>query len=435
MRSPKFVTSRLASCQAAAALVVAKVSCLISSLSGLLFLTIFVQTTPMDYFSSGFKLGILGGGQLGKMLLYDTRKFDIQTFVLDPAADAPGRLACDRFVQGSLMDFDTVYTFGKEVDVLTIEIELVNLDALERLESEGVKVYPSPKTLRLIQNKGTQKDFYAAHGIPTAPHKRFDTVSQLKDATVDFPFVWKSARFGYDGNGVKIIRSATDIDTLPDVECIMEEMVPFENELAVIVARSANGEIRTYPVVEMEFHPEANQVEYVICPGRIPDSISEKARKIALDVSEKFEHVGLLAVEMFQTKDGTILVNEVAPRPHNSGHYSIEASYTSQFENHIRAVLGLPLGDTASKVAGIMVNLVGEEGYSGPVVYENISEILSIDGVTPHIYGKKETRPFRKMGHVTIVNEDMAKARNIAQQVKNTIRVISTTPTTVNPQP
>jgi 5-(carboxyamino)imidazole ribonucleotide synthase len=212
---------------------------------------------------------------------------------------------------------------------------------------------------------------------------------------------------------------------LSDVECIAEELVPFKNELAVIVSRSSNGEIKTYPVVEMEFHPEANQVEYVICPARIEDAVAVKAQEIALKVSEAFNHVGLLAVEMFQTEANEILVNEVAPRPHNSGHYSIEASYTSQFENHIRAILGLPLGNTSSKVAGIMVNLVGEEGYSGQVVYENIEKIMAIDGVTPHIYGKRETRPFRKMGHVTIVNQDMTEARKIAEEVKNSIRVIS----------
>ncbi len=393
--------------------------------------TVFLyKHNTMDYFSSAFKLGILGGGQLGKMLLYDTRKFDIQTYVLDPSAEAPGRIACDHFVQGDLQDFDTVYAFGKKVDVLTIEIELVNLEALEKLEAEGTLVYPSPKTLRLIQNKGTQKDFYIANGIPTAPHKRFNNKAELEsscDAADDFPFVWKSARFGYDGNGVKIVRTPADLAALPDTECIAEQLVPFTNELAVIVARSANGEIAVYPVVEMEFHPEANQVEYVICPARIDNAIAEKARAVALDVSEKFRHVGLLAVEMFQTKDGRILVNEVAPRPHNSGHYSIEASYASQFENHIRAILGLPLGDTNSKVAGIMVNLVGEEGHSGPVVYENIDKIMAIPGVTPHIYGKKETRPFRKMGHVTIVNENMQEARNIAETVKNTIKVISRT--------
>jgi 5-(carboxyamino)imidazole ribonucleotide synthase len=383
----------------------------------------------MNYFSSDFKLGILGGGQLGKMLLFDTRKFDIQTYVLDPSDEAPCKIACDQFFKGDLMDFETVYNFGKKVDVLTFEIELVNIEALEKLENEGVKVYPSPKTLKLIQNKGVQKSFYAEHNLPTAPFKRFENLKSLVidilDSKLRMPFVWKCTEFGYDGNGVKVIREISDLDHLPNVECIAEDMVPFKNELAVIVCRSPSGEIKTYPVVEMEFHPEANQVEYVICPARIDEKVAEKARAIALHVSEKFNHVGLLAVEMFQTEDDEILINEVAPRPHNSGHYSIEASYTSQFENHLRAILDLPLGNTDSKVAGIMVNLVGAEGYSGNVIYENIEKILGWNGVTPHIYGKKITRPFRKMGHVTIVNADIIEARRIAEAVKNTIRVIS----------
>ena len=383
----------------------------------------------MNYFSSDFKLGILGGGQLGKMLLFDTRKFDIQTYVLDPSNEAPCKIACNQFFKGDLMDFDTVYNFGKQVDVLTFEIELVNLEALEKLENEGKKVYPSPKTLRLIQNKGVQKDFYTQHTIPTAPYTRFENLDALqlavKSSAVELPFVWKCTEFGYDGNGVKVVRKASDLDLLPNVECIAETMIPFKNELAVIVCRNPSGEIKTYPVVEMEFHPEANQVEYVICPARIDEKVAQKATEVALKVSEAFNHVGLLAVEMFQTEDDEILVNEVAPRPHNSGHYSIEASYTSQFENHLRAILNLPLGNTDSKVAGIMVNLVGEEGYSGQVVYENIEKIMAIDGVTPHIYGKRETRPFRKMGHVTIVNEDMTEARRSAEEVKNSISVIS----------
>jgi len=379
----------------------------------------------MNFFSSDFKLGILGGGQLGKMLLYETRKFDIQTLVLDPSEEAPARIACNIFFKGSLMDFDTVYHFGKKVDLLTIEIENVNLDALDKLEAEGLSVFPSPKTLRLIQNKGRQKDFYVENNIPTSPHQRFATTAELKKSALEFPFVWKCAQFGYDGNGVKIVRSTSDLNNLPEVECIAEQMVPFKNELAVIVVRSVAGEVKTYPVVEMEFHPEANQVEYVICPARIDTKVAQKATEIALQVSKAFHHVGLLAVEMFQTESDEILVNEVAPRPHNSGHYSIEASYTSQFENHLRAILNLPLGNCDSKVAGIMVNLVGEEGFSGNVIYENIEKIMAIDGVTPHIYGKRETRPFRKMGHVTIVNEDMRKARKIAEEVKNSIRVIS----------
>ncbi|MDQ5930081.1 MAG: 5-(carboxyamino)imidazole ribonucleotide synthase [Bacteroidota bacterium] len=383
----------------------------------------------MNYFSSNFKLGILGGGQLGKMLLFDTRKFDIQTYILDPSDEAPCKIACNKFFQGDLMDFETVYNFGKKVDVLTFEIELVNLEALEKLEAEGLPVYPSPKTLRLIQNKGVQKDFYTQNNIPTAPYQRFENLKALQKAVekeeVLIPFVWKCTQFGYDGNGVKIIRATSDFENMPNVECIAEEMIPFKNELAVIVCRNPAGEIKTYPVVEMEFHPEANQVEYVICPARIDEKVAEKAREIALNVSEKFNHVGLLAVEMFQTQNDKIIVNEVAPRPHNSGHYSIEASYTSQFENHLRAVLNLPLGNTDSKVAGIMVNLVGEEGFSGDVIYQNIQTIMGWNGVTPHIYGKKQTRPFRKMGHVTIVNQNIDEARRIAEDVKNMIRVIA----------
>jgi len=383
----------------------------------------------MNYFSSDFKLGILGGGQLGKMLLAETRKFDIQTYILDPSDEAPSQFGATKFFRGSLMDFDTVYQFGKMINLLTIEIENVNLDALDKLEEEGLPVFPSPKTLRLIQNKGKQKDFYVENDIPTSKHLRFVDLNNLKAAVtssaVEMPFVWKCAQFGYDGNGVKIVRSTLDLVNLPDVECIAEDVIPFKNELAVIVARSVSGEVKTYPVVEMEFHPEANQVEYVICPARIDKKIAKKAIEVALKVSEKFNHVGLLAVEMFQTEEDEILVNEVAPRPHNSGHHTIEASYTSQFENHLRAILDLPLGNTDSKVAGIMVNLVGEEGFSGQVIYENIDKIMAIDGVTPHIYGKRETRPFRKMGHVTIVNENMDKARKIAEEVKNSIRVIS----------
>lgn len=383
----------------------------------------------MDFFSSDFKLGILGGGQLGKMMLYETRKFDIHTKVMDASKDAPSRIGCDEFFIGDLMDFDAVYNFGKKVDVLTIEIENVNTEALEKLEHEGVKVYPPTSALRIIQNKAKQKLFYIDNDIPTAPFSRFAYASEMKDSveheSLSFPFVWKSAQFGYDGQGVKIIRNIGDLEGLPPGECITEDMIPFKNELAVIVARNVKGDVTTYPVVEMEFHPEANQVEYVICPARIDDKVAQKAKEIALKVSNSIQHVGLLAVEMFQTAEDEILVNEVAPRPHNSGHYSIEASYTNQFEQHIRAILDLPLGSTESKVAGIMVNLVGAEGYTGDVVYQNIEEILRLDGVTPHIYGKRQTRPFRKMGHVTIVNEDLQEARKIAQQVKETIKVIA----------
>ena len=382
-----------------------------------------------NYFSSNFTLGILGGGQLGKMMLYETRKFDIATHVLDPNPEAPCRIACDYFEQGDLVDFNTVYNFGKKVDVLTIEIESVNIEALEKLESEGKTVYPSSKTLRNIQDKGVQKQFYKTHGIPTSPFIIFQNKNELNEAIIrkelEYPFVWKSCTGGYDGKGVNVVRDVGDVIPLPDESCIAEKFIPFKNELAVIVARNPSGEVRTYPVVEMEFHPEANLVEYVICPARIDEGVAQKARDIATKVSEAFKHVGLLAVELFQTRENEILVNEVAPRPHNSGHYSIEASYTNQFEQQLRAILDLPLGSTDSKVGGIMVNLVGAEGHTGEVVYQQIEEIMAMEGVTPHIYGKKQTRPFRKMGHVTIVNKDIAVARKIAGEVKKTIKVIS----------
>lgn len=383
----------------------------------------------MNYFSSNFKLGILGGGQLGKMMLYHTRKYDIYTAVMDPNTEAPARLACDEFTVGNLLDFKAVLNFGRQVDLVTIEIENVNVEALEQLENEGITVYPSSKILRTIQNKSHQKLFYRDHNIPTADFSRFAYTSEIDEAVehggLSYPFVWKSTRFGYDGTGVKIVKRYTDLIDLPNVECITETLIPFKNELAVIVARNKHGDLKTYPVVEMEFHPEANQVEYVLCPARIPDEIAKKAELVALKTAAAFKHVGLLAVEMFQTENDDILVNEVAPRPHNSGHYSIEASYTDQFEQHIRAILGLPLGKTRSMVAGVMVNLVGAEDHTGRVVYKNIETIMGMEGVTPHIYGKKQTRPFRKMGHVTIVNKNLNEARKIAEKVKQTIKVIS----------
>ena len=383
----------------------------------------------MGFFSSKQTIGILGGGQLGKMLLNTTRQWDLQTKVMDPSVEAPARIACNHFVQGDLMDYQTVVDFGKEVDVLTIEIENVNADALATLEQQGVKVYPQAAVLKVIQNKCHQKQFYQKNKIPTASFQLFNSKEELKDAVgrglISFPFVWKSESMGYDGYGVQIVRSNQNLEEIKEGACMAEELVAIEKELGIIVCRSPKGETRCYPCVEMEFHPEANQVEYVLSPARISKEVAKKAEKIALAVSKAFQHVGLLAVELFLTKDGEIWVNEVAPRPHNSGHYSIEASYTSQFEQHIRALLDLPLGNTANKVSGVMVNLVGKEGHNGPVHYKNIEHILAIEGVNPHIYGKKETRPFRKMGHITIVNKELSVARKIAEDVKETIEVIT----------
>ena len=382
----------------------------------------------VDYFSSNFTLGILGGGQLGKMLLYETRKFDICTKVLDPSHEAPSRIACNKFVQGDLMDYDTVLKFAEDVDVLSIEIENVNVEALQHLEQQGKIVYPSAQTLTLIRDKGTQKEFYKKNDIPTSAFECYPSkndVLEAHDKAWNLPRVWKSRTGGYDGRGVQLLRTKNDLKSLPDVPCLIEDMVDYKLELAVIVARSVSGDIKTYPVVEMEFHPTANQVEYVICPARVTEEISQKAQHIAKRVSQAYKHVGLLAVELFLTQDDEILVNEVAPRPHNSGHFSIEGSYTNQFEQHLRAILDLPLGQTDSKVGAVMVNLVGADGYTGPVHYKNIDKIMALEGVTPHVYGKAETRPFRKMGHVTSVHKDIRKARTTAETVKRLIEVIS----------
>lgn len=382
-----------------------------------------------NYFSSDYKIGILGGGQLGKMLLYETRKFDVSTHVLESNPEAPSAIACNKFVYGDILDYETVLSFGKEVDLITFEIEAVNLQALQKLEELGKTVYPSSATLELIQSKQRQKNFYKKNNIPTSPFTNFKSLAELKTAYQNnefkLPQVWKAATGGYDGKGVQVLKTEADFDKLADAPCLIEEMIDFEMELAVIVSRNPSGETKSYPVVEMEFHPEANQVEYVLSPARISDEVAQKTRELAEKVSQKFEHVGLLAIEFFLTKAGEILVNEVAPRPHNSGHLTIEGNYTNQFEQHLRSILDLPLGDSSTKKPAVMVNLVGDENYEGQVKYENIEKILALKGVTPHIYGKKQTRPFRKMGHVTIINESIEEARSMAEKVKKQIKVIS----------
>ena len=383
----------------------------------------------MTFFSTSKTIGILGGGQLGKMLLYDTRKWDIKTKVLDNNPNAPAKLSCDEFHVGDLMDYQTVLNFAKNIDILTIEIENVNVKALEEIEKKGVKVYPQPNVLAIIQNKLKQKKFYKENKIPTAPFREFKSIKSIKEQIIHgnlcFPFVWKSNSMGYDGFGVKIIKSNRDIEELNDTPGFIEDLIEIKKELAVIICRNEKGEMNNFPVVEMIFNNDSNQVEYIINPARINHKISKKAISIASKLSKIYNHIGIMAIELFLTTDDEILINEVAPRPHNSGHFSIEMSYTSQFEQHIRAILGLPLGEAKNKISGVMVNLVGEKQNNGPVKFSNIDQIMTIEGVTPHIYGKKETRPNRKMGHVTIVNEKIENAIKIAKTVKETIKVIS----------
>ena len=363
------------------------------------------------------------------MLLTETRRYDIQTKVMDDSSTAPCRIGSNEFVQASITDKDAVLDFAKDCDVLTIEIENVSTEALHQLEKEGKKVYPRPATLDIIRNKVVQKNFYREHKIPTAPYFSFRNATErtelLEKCGFNPPYVWKAATGGYDGRGVQIIKDIQDIESLDDVEGLIEEKIDFVAEIAVVTARSASGEVKSFPLVEMEFHPTANFVEYVVCPSEIDVNHHHKAVKLAEEIVEKLNHVGLLAVEMFLTSDGNILVNEVAPRVHNSGHLTIEGNTTSQFDQHLRAILDLPLGDTEIRIPSVMINLTGEEGYEGPVYYEGIEKVMAIPGVYIHLYGKAETRPFRKMGHITITGESLEEAKIKAKEVRNSIKVIS----------
>jgi len=369
------------------------------------------------------KLGILGGGQLGRMFIQEAINYNISVSILDPDADAPCKNICDVFTVGSLGDYHTVYNFGKNLDLITIEIEKVNVDALEDLEKAGVKVYPQPHIIRLIQDKGLQKQFFKENDIPTSPFQLFNNREQLAAANLSFPYIQKLRKDGYDGKGVKKISNQQDLEQAFDQPNLMEQLVDFEKEIAVIVARNANGEVSTFPMVEMDFNPEANLVEFLISPSTYSSDIQKRAENIAINIAESLKIVGILAVEMFLTKDHQILVNEVAPRPHNSGHQTIEGNYTSQFEQHLRAIFNLPLGDTKSIANAIMINLLGESGYEGIAEYEGLEEILRLKGVYVHLYGKKFTKPFRKMGHVTIIDEDREKAIEKARFVKEHIKV------------
>ena len=381
----------------------------------------------MNYFSSDFKLGILGGGQLGKMLLQVTSRLSIKTNILDPSKDSPCKNLCNEFEIGNLMDFDSVYQFGKKCDLVTFEIEHVNIEALEKLESEGTKVYPSSKTLKIIQNKNLQKQFFIDNNIPTSDFWYFKSPKDFKNSfhknQISFPCVWKKTKFGYDGYGVEIIKSIKQIDNLPNEEFIIEELIPFEKELATTIVRNNSGDIQIFPLVQMDFNKESNQVEYVVCPAQVNREIKDLANALAMKVSKSFKHVGLLAIEMFLTKDNKILINEVAPRPHNSAHYSIEACENSQFQQHINSILNLKLGSCKSNSNAIMVNLVGENGYSGPVIYQGIEKAMEQSNVSVHIYGKSNTKPNRKMGHVTITDENLKNGLKKAKSIKNLIKV------------
>jgi len=374
---------------------------------------------------SDLKLGILGGGQLGRMLIQEAINYNLTTLVLDPDTDAPCKHIANYFECGSITDFDTVYKFGKKADVITIEIEKVNIEALEQLEKEGKLVFPQSRVIRLIQDKGVQKQFFKENDIPTAPFQLVNTKEDMMNASIPFPYMLKQRKDGYDGKGVMKINTAADLEYAFDSPCLIEELVDFEKEIAVIVSRNSNGDVKTFPMVEMEFNAEANLVEFLISPSTYPDHVQERAEGIAKQIAAALNITGLLAVEMFITRDGQILVNELAPRPHNSGHHTIEGNYVSQFGQHLRAVCNLPLGDTRSISNAVMINLLGEKGHEGVAKYQGMEKIMALDGVYVHLYGKKYTKPFRKMGHITIVDQNREAAIEKANFIKETLKVIS----------
>lgn len=375
-------------------------------------------------FQQDFKLGILGGGQLGRMLIQSGIDFNIRFAVLDPDQSAPCSTITE-FHHGKLTDFEAVMRFGEQCDIITIEIENVNVAALYELQRLGKKIFPQPQVIELIQDKREQKQFYLKHGIPTAEFVLTENAEDVKKHKAFLPAVNKLGREGYDGRGVQIIRTADDLSKAFDKPGLLEKLIDFEKEISVIVARNENGEIATFPVVEMVFHPVQNLVEYLFSPADIAPSIQHRATEIAKTVIEKLQMTGILAVEMFVTKTGEVLVNEIAPRPHNSGHQTIEANVTSQYEQHLRAILNLPLGNTDVVLPSAMVNLLGEPGFDGEAKYDGFDKVLAVAGVHVHLYGKRFTKPFRKMGHVTIVDADFDSLKKKAKFVKETLKVIA----------
>lgn len=379
--------------------------------------------------TSDFKLGIVGGGQLGKMLIQAASNWDVQTHILDPDEHCSSAHICTKYVKGSFRDYDDVYAFGQDVDMLTFEIEHVNVEALKKLKSEGKIVHPDPEALEIIQDKGLQKMFYQKHNIPSPTFSLFDNKEEIleliSNGNIDFPFVQKVRKEGYDGKGVAVIKSISDLGKLLEGKSLVEEAIDIDKEIAVIVARNENGDTTCFPAVEMEFNPTANLVEKLLCPSSIDEATAAQAEEYAKAIISNMNMCGILAVEMFLDKNGKLWINEVAPRPHNSGHHTIESCITSQYEQHLRGIMNFPLGNTMIKLPSVMINLLGEDGYRGTVKYEGLQESFALGGVKVHIYGKKETKPFRKMGHVTIMATTIEEAKKKADIVKETLKVRS----------
>jgi 5-(carboxyamino)imidazole ribonucleotide synthase len=359
------------------------------------------------------------------MLIQSAISYNQDIHILDPDPNAPCKDLAQQFTVGSLKDFNQVYAFGQHCDVITVEIEAVNTEALQKLADEGKKVYPQPHLLALIQDKRTQKQFYLENGIPTAEFILTENKADVLANASFLPAVNKLGKEGYDGRGVQVLRTAADLDLAFDAPGLLEKLIDFDKEIAVTVARNARGEVIAYPAVECAFHPTANLVEFLFAPAAISPAIEQKAQAIAKDLILKLDLVGILAVELFVTRTGEVLVNEIAPRPHNSGHHTIEANFTSQFEQHLRAVMNWPLGDPTLRCPAAMINLLGEPGHTGPVLVEGLDEALAEKGVYLHLYGKKQTKPFRKMGHVTLLGEDIQEVKAKANRIKELIKIKS----------
>lgn len=373
------------------------------------------------------KLGILGGGQLGRMLLPPAMQLPLEVSILDPDPQCSAAQWCSRFVQGDFRDYQTVYQFGRTLDVLTIEIEQVNITALFDLEREGVAVFPQPTALQIIQDKGLQKQHYAHYKLPTSPFYLFDTADQVCQAVVsgkiNLPFVQKTRQLGYDGKGVLIVRTPSQLYELFDMPCVVEYFIPLQKELAVLVACDAEGQIAVFPPVEMVFHPTANLVEMLQCPADLSPNLAARVEALAIDTLKSFGLRGILAVEMFLDFDNQLYINEVAPRPHNCGHFTIEACETSQYAQHLRAISGFPLGSTRLYTPAVMLNILGGEGQYGRPQYEGLNDCLALSGVHLHLYGKAETRPFRKMGHITITDAHLEHALEKATYIQQRLKV------------
>lgn len=375
----------------------------------------------MQTSSTSLRIGILGGGQLGRMLLQAAVNYPVETFVLENDAGCPAAHLCHHFTKGDIKDFDTVYNFGKGLDAITIEIENVNVEALEKLEAEGVKVFPKPAVLKTIKNKILQKEFYTQHNIPTSAYIITQNLAALKDQVSFLPAVHKIGEGGYDGKGVQLLKTKEDISKGFDAPAVLEKMVVIEKEIAQMIAVNQNGEVALYPPVEMLFDPLLNLLDYQLCPASIDEKALWKIEAIALSVVRNLNSPGIFAVELFVGVNGDVLVNETAPRVHNSGHHTIEAHYSSQFDMLWRIMLGYPLGNTAAILPSIMVNIIGAEGCIGEVKYEGLSEVLAIEDAFVHLYGKKQTKPGRKMGHVTILSKEKAELMHQANKIKRTL--------------